>query len=66
MNREPKASVGVPLRAVKVQGFANGTPSGLATAINSWITANAGQRTMLTLTFTSDTAQHAAFLTFTE
>ncbi len=55
-----------PLRAVKVQSFTHATPAGLTGLVNAWITANAGQRTMLALVFTADGGIYSAFLTFTE
>lgn len=55
-----------PLRAVKVQAFSNATVTGLASDINAWITANAGQRTMLALDFDVLGGNAVAYLTFTE
>lgn len=56
----------VALRAVKVHAFSNSTATGLASDINTWITANAGQRTMLDLSFDVVGGNAVAYLTFTE
>jgi hypothetical protein len=57
----------VPLRAVKVQSFTDTTAAALATAVNAWIAANSGQRTMVSLVFDAvSTSSYTAFLTYTE
>lgn len=62
-----RQSNSVPLRAVKVEAFTAASPSALATALNTWVAANSGQRTMLDLSFhVASVSSYAAFLTYTE
>lgn len=64
--------ISLPLRAVKIESFSAASAAALASAITAWIAANAGQRTLLDLSFETTAtgsppvASFVAFLTYTE